>query len=178
MKRSERKWKSDKKLPRIIKINSIRGFVISVLFSDGSNRTLDFSKIFRDWNITKRSPEYKLLDLSQFKKVQLGDHTLVWNNIQARVKGLDNKLISLPYQIGADVLYELSEPDLEEIFVGAMIRRERLKAGLSQEDLGKRIGSDKHYISKVEADKFHIEISTLKKIVEGGLHKKLEIIIK
>jgi predicted transcriptional regulator len=86
----------------------------------------------------------------------------------------------MPFSVGADTLYELSEPDeiREKLSVGSLIRKERVLAGLTQEELGERIGSDKFYISKVEADHFHVEISTLRKIVEGGLHKRLEIVIR
>lgn len=174
------KWKSLKRLPRILRINSIRGFTISVLFSDGHNRVLDFEKIFKDWKVSKKDFEYKLLTLSEFKKVKLDDHTLTWTNVKIEMTNFDGKKIVLPYQIGADTLYELSEPDKarEGLPVGLLIKKERIKAGLSQEELGARIGSDKHYISKVEADQFHVEISTLRKIIEGGLHKRLQITIK
>ena len=40
------KWKSKRKLPKILKINSVKGFVISVLFSDGHSRVIDFEKVF------------------------------------------------------------------------------------------------------------------------------------
>ena len=179
-KRNKRKWKSEKRRPRILRINRISHLTISVLFSDGSNRLLDFEQIFKDWNITKKDIEYKLLGSAEFKKVKLEDFTLVWHNVTTEVDGFDDKKISLPYQIGADVLYELSEPDekRERFRIGTLIRRARIKAGMTQEELAQRIGSDKFYISKVEADQFNIEISTLRKIIEGGLHKKLEIVIK
>ncbi|MEW6469428.1 MAG: helix-turn-helix domain-containing protein [Bacteroidota bacterium] len=180
MKTKDRKWKSDKKLPKILRINRIKGFVVSVLFSDGHNRLLDFEKIFKGWKVAKKDAEYKLFDLNEFRKVKLENFTLTWNNIKTEMQGLDGKKLELPYQIGADILYELSEPDVsrEHLPLGALIRKERMKAGLTQEELAERIGADKHYISRIEADRFHIEISTLRKIIEGGLHKKLEIKIK
>ena len=174
------KWKSQRRLPKILKVNRVKGLTISVLFSNGHNRILDFDRIFKEWNITKKDAEYKLLDPDEFKKVKLVDYTLTWNNIKTEMDGFDNKKLSLPYQVGADVLYEYSIPDenRERIPVGTLIKNARIAAGLTQEELGERIGSDKTYISKVEADRFHIEISTLRKIVEGGLHKKLEISIR
>jgi|GEM_PF-515723 len=175
-----KKWKSKKKLPRILKINRVKGLTISVLFSNGHNRVLNFDKIFKNWKVAKKSLEYKLLDPIEFKKVKLEDFTLVWPNIKIELEGFDGEKMIQPYQIGADILYELSEPDeqLERFTIGSLIRKERVKAGLTQEELGERIGSDKYYISKVEADQFHVEISTLRKIIEGGLHKKMEIVIK
>jgi len=176
----ERKWKSEKKLPKILRINRVRGLLISVLFSNGHNRTLDFKEIFKKWTIRKKDKEYKLLDPAEFKRVKLEDATLTWDNVITEMKGLNGEKVHQCYQIGADILYELSESDQtrEKLPIGSLIRKARIKAGLTQQELGQRIGSDKFYISKVEAGLFHIEISTLKKIVEGGLHKKLQIQIK
>jgi len=179
-KKSAAKWKSQKRLPKILKINRVKGLTISVLFSDGHNRLLDFNEIFKQLKVTKKNKEYILLNPAEFKKVKLNDFTLTWNNVKTEVEGFDNQKLVIPYQIGADTLYEMSVPDesRETIAVGGLIRKARIEAGLSQEELGERIGSDKAYISKVEADKFHIEISTLRKIVEGGLHRRLEIVIR
>lgn len=174
------KWKSQKRLPKILKINKVKGLTISVLFSDGHNRLLDFNEIFKQWKITKKDKEYKLLNPEEFRKVKLSDFTLTWNNIKTELDGFDGEKIIIPYQVGADVLYELSIPDesREVLAIGTIIKQARIKAGLTQEELGERIGSDKAYISRVEANQFHIEFATLRKIIEGGLHKRLEIIIK
>jgi DNA-binding XRE family transcriptional regulator len=174
------KWKSRKRLPRILRINRIRGLKVSVLFSDGHNRVLDFEEIFKTWKVSKKSHEFKLLKPEEFKKVKLENHTLTWSNVTIELKNFDGKKISLPYQVGADILYELSEPDdsREGEGIGTLIKKARLKAGLTQEELGERIGSDKYYISKIESNQHHVEVTTLRKIVEGGLHKRLEIHIK
>lgn len=173
------KGKSQKRLPKILKINRIKGLTISVLFSDGHNRILDFEQIFKDWKVNKKSQEYKLLNPDEFRKVKLEDFTLLWPNVTTEIEGFGGEKIIMPYQIGADTLYELSQLDeVREHSIGELIKRERVKAGLTQEELGERIGSDKFYISRVEANRFHVEISTLIKIIEGGLHKRLEILIK
>lgn len=179
-KKMKNKWKSRKKLPRILRINRIKGLKISVLFSDGHNRVLDFEKIFAQWNITKKSYEYKLLKPEEFKKVKLEDFTLTWNNLKMEMENFDGTKISLPYQIGADNLYELSYPDesREGLGVGTLIKKARIEAGLTQEELGERIGSDKHYISKIESNQHQVEVTTLRKIIEGGLHKRLEFVIR
>ncbi|HEV7231657.1 MAG TPA: helix-turn-helix transcriptional regulator [Bacteroidia bacterium] len=173
-------WKSQKKLPRILKINRVRGLTVSVLFSNGQNRVLDFEEIFKKWKVTKKSLEYKLMNPAEFKKLKLEDYTLSWSNIRIKLDGFDGKKHIHPYQIGADVLYELSEPDenRERLTIGSMIKKERLKAGLTQTELADRIGTDKFYISRVEADQFQVEIATLRKIIEGGLHKRMEIVIR
>ena len=151
-----------------------------MLFSDGHSRVIDFEKVFREAKVSKKSREYKLLDPIEFKKVKLENFTLTWSNVKLEMDGFDGKKLVLPYQIGADTLYEFSEPDevRESLSVGTLIKKERKKAGLTQEELAERIGSDKFYISKVESDMFKIEIATLRKIIEGGLHKRLQIVIR
>jgi hypothetical protein len=76
----KRKWKSQKRLPKILRINRIKGLTISVLFSDGHNRILDFEKILKeDWKVTKKDPEFKLLDPAEFRKVKLDNFYAIFS---------------------------------------------------------------------------------------------------
>ena len=61
--------------------------------------------------------------------------------------------------------------------VGEMIKDERKKAHLTQDDLAKKTGTKKSYISRLENGKIDIQISTLFKIFEEGLGKKLGLTI-
>lgn len=61
--------------------------------------------------------------------------------------------------------------------VGEMIKNERKRAHLTQEDLAKKTGTKKSYISRLENGKIDIQISTLFKIFEEGLGKKLGLTI-
>lgn len=61
--------------------------------------------------------------------------------------------------------------------VGEMIKEERKKAHLTQDDLAKKTGTKKSYISRLENGKIDIQISTLFKIFEEGLGKKLGLTI-
>jgi transcriptional regulator with XRE-family HTH domain len=49
---------------------------------------------------------------------------------------------------------------------------------LTQEDLAQKSGTTRTYISRIENDKSDLELATLRKIIEIGLGKKLEIKIK
>jgi HTH-type transcriptional regulator / antitoxin HipB len=62
--------------------------------------------------------------------------------------------------------------------VGEMIKEERKKAHLTQDDLAKKTGTKKSYISRLENGKIDIQISTLFKILEEGLGKKLSLTIQ
>ncbi|MBK6902797.1 MAG: helix-turn-helix transcriptional regulator [Saprospirales bacterium] len=55
--------------------------------------------------------------------------------------------------------------------IGLMIKQARKEAGLTQEELARKSGTSKHYISRIENNKSDIELLTLIKIVEAGLGK-------
>ena len=174
--------KAHKRLPKILKINSInkKQLKISVLFSNGEDRILDFNKIFKsDWKVTKSDPEYKLMNPAEFEKVKIANHTLSWDNADLFITGFDGKKKKVPYEVGADTLFELSEVDEKlNISIGSLFRKARLAAKLSQEKVAELSGTSRTYITKLENDGSDVEIMTLKKIVEAGLNKHLTISIK
>jgi len=49
---------------------------------------------------------------------------------------------------------------------------------LTQQDLALKSGTSRTYISRIENDRSDLEIATLRKIIETGLGRKLEISIK
>lgn len=59
--------------------------------------------------------------------------------------------------------------------VGEMIKTERKKASLTQEDLANLTGTKKSYISRLENGKIDIQISTLFRIFEQGFGKSLSL---
>jgi DNA-binding XRE family transcriptional regulator len=174
--------KTHKRLPKILKINRIEKskLRISVLFSSGEDRILDFDRIFKkEWKTTKDDAEYLLSDPSEFAKVKLVNHTLSWNNVDLFITGLNGKKQKVPFEVGADVLYELSEVDEKlNISIGSLFKAARMAAKLSQEKVAELAGTSRTYITKLENDKQDVEIMTLKKIVEAGLNRHLSIAIK
>lgn len=56
---------------------------------------------------------------------------------------------------------------------GEMIREARKEAHMTQEALAAKTGTKKSYISRLENGKIDIQISTLFKIVEEGLGKRI-----
>ena len=57
--------------------------------------------------------------------------------------------------------------------VAELIKVARLKAKMTQEQLAERSGTKKSYISRIESGKSDIQVSTLFRILEEGLGKKV-----
>lgn len=167
------------KIPRILKIEKIDGLKIYVIFNNGETRLLDFAKILMDWNIQGSDIENKLYDEAEIKKVRLHNQTLSWNNLPTKLRDDKGQEKDYPYEIGPDVLYRLSQDsDIQIQGYGDIVRRARLKAGLTQDELAHRAGTTRFYISRFENNKSDIELSTFKRIIESGLGKRLTLQIK
>ncbi len=68
------------------------------------------------------------------------------------------------------------ECEAEAFILAERLKAERLKAGLTQEELAARIGTKKSYISRLENGKGDIQLSALFKIFQG-LGKKVSVTI-
>lgn len=167
-------------IPKILKINNQEDYKISCLFNNGESRIIDFEKFFQEKSLKKNHPARKLMaNIQEFKKVEVIGNTIGWANTGVISKDVNGEDRFYNYEIDPIVLYEFSEPDPDRSFrIGEMIRNERKKAGLTQEELARRTGTTKHYISRLENDKSDIELLTLRKIVEAGLDRKLKLKIE
>lgn len=67
------------------------------------------------------------------------------------------------------------EKGFEDFKYGVLIHQARLDQGMTQEQLAKKCGTNKGYISKVENNINDVRLSTLQRIVEVGLGGKLEL---
>ena len=61
--------------------------------------------------------------------------------------------------------------------LGEILKEERKKAKLTQEQLAEKTGTKKSYISRIEAGKSDIQLSTFSRIIEVGLNKRINISI-
>jgi DNA-binding XRE family transcriptional regulator len=164
-------------IKRIVKIHGITGYKVYCLFNTGESRVIDFEKVFDAWKIKPGDLEYPLkASQSAFAQAELTDGALTWKNIVIESVDEHGDKIVHPYEIDPIVCYELSEEDsARSLAIGLMIKQARKEMGLTQEELARKSGTTKHYISKVENDKSGIELSTLLRIIEGGLGKRLEL---
>ena len=168
------------KIPRILKINWIKGLSISVVFNNGESRIVDFKKVFKKLEINNDSPIMILKDSDEFAKVELKNNTLSWSNVEQFITDKNSKKVKAPFEIGADVLLKYSSTEVTGIAskIGRLVRDTRMKSGLTQKELAIKSGTSRNYISRIENDRSDIELDTLRKIIETGLGKHLEINVK
>ena len=65
------------------------------------------------------------------------------------------------------------EEESQMFIISEMLKFARKEANLTQEQLAERAGTKKSYISKIENGKGNIQLSTLIRIFEQGLNKKI-----
>ena len=59
-----------------------------------------------------------------------------------------------------------------------VLQEARLKRGFTQEQVAKKCGTSKGYISKIENNIKDVRLSTLQKIIETGLEGRMQLSIK
>jgi DNA-binding XRE family transcriptional regulator len=167
-------------MPRILKINWIKGLSISVVFNNGESRIIDFKRIFKRLEINNNSPYMVLKNADEFAKAELRNNTLSWSNVEQFITDKNGKKVKVPFEIGADVLLKYSSTEVTGITskIGRLVRDTRIKSGLTQKELAIKSGTSRNYISRIENDRSDIELGTLRKIIETGLGKQLEINVK
>lgn len=165
------------KIPRILKINWISELSISVVFNNGEDRVVDFKALLDNLKLNENSPARILYEEDELAKVELENNTLSWNNVEQYITLKDGKKAKMPFQIGADTLLKYSVPEnsRSEFDLGSMIKEARRSLGLTQNELAIKSGTSRTYISRLENDKSDIELGTLRKIIETGLGKKLDM---
>lgn len=65
------------------------------------------------------------------------------------------------------------EEGAQMFIVGEMLKEARKEANLTQEQLAEKAGTKKSYISKLENGKGNIQLSTLIRIFEQGLNRRI-----
>ena len=59
--------------------------------------------------------------------------------------------------------------------IGELIKEERKQANMTQEQLAEKIGAKKSFISRIENGHSDIQLSTLFKLIELGLGRRLNL---
>jgi len=168
------------KIPRILKINWIKNLSVSVVFNNGESRIIDFRSVLDSLNLSEDSPARILYNADEFSKAEIANNTLSWDNVEQYITMRNREKMKMPFQIGPDCLlkYSHSEKSELELKIGRLIKESRMALGLTQEELALMSGTSRTYISRIENDKSDVELGTLRKIIETGLGKRLDIMIR
>jgi len=87
-----------------------------------------------------------------------------------------NELIDIEYGIKGSPTRDLFDAETQAFCLAETLREERLRAGLTQQQLADKIGSKKAYISRIESGKTDIQLSTLFRLFEG-LGKRVSVAV-
>jgi HTH-type transcriptional regulator/antitoxin HipB len=94
------------------------------------------------------------------------------NKITTFNKHLDNEYgkIGVPAR-------DIYEQEFEAFKLGVMLQEMRKKQKMTQEQLAKKCGTTKTYISRIENDASDIRLSTLMRIIQEGLGGHLRLTV-
>ncbi len=88
-----------------------------------------------------------------------------------------NELLDIEYgKIGVKKRDEF-ETEAQYFVISEMLKAARREANLTQEQLAEKVGTKKSYISRLENGKCDIQLSTLYRIFEDGLGKRITLLI-
>lgn len=169
-----------KRLPRIVRIISVRNFIIRSLWNNGEVRDIDFKPMIESWKKSNEDLYEPLYSPKIFKSVAVSDeHTLCWPAIKIKVtfKGITKET---PLDMDPDVLYENSKliRRYERPNIGHILKTARENAGLSQSEVAINSGTSRTYISRIENEHSDIQFDVFYKIVRLGIGKDLKVSIE
>jgi len=65
----------------------------------------------------------------------------------------------------------------KSFMIGELLKEVRVNAHMTQEELAKKSGTKKSYISRLENGKIDIQVSTLFRIIENGLGRQVKLTV-
>jgi DNA-binding XRE family transcriptional regulator len=78
-----------------------------------------------------------------------------------------DELLNVEYGEPGTEARKLFDDETQAFCLAQTLKEERLRAGLTQEQLAERIGTKKTYISRIENGKSDVQLNTLFRIFEG-----------
>ena len=85
-------------------------------------------------------------------------------------------LLQIKYGAVGEKKRDEFETKAQYFVISEMLKETRLEAKMTQEQLAEKVGTKKSYISRLENGKCDIQLSTLYKIFEFGLGKKVNLL--
>lgn len=92
--------------PKVERILNRNGYQLSLLFTHGEERLVDFREFFSSDRVYEK---ILLENIDQFDQVQVEDDTLVWPKLGYWSEGVDGEQQFMYYDIDPALLYEAGE---------------------------------------------------------------------
>lgn len=98
--------------------------------------------------------------------------------IQDKIRNAKNfdELLDIKYGKTGSEKRENFEEKAQYFVISEMLKEARKEANMTQEQLADKIGTKKSYISRLENGKCDIQLSTLYRIFEFGLGKRINLL--
>jgi len=98
------------------------------------------------------------------------------NEAIRKAKNFD-EILDIQYgKVGTEVRNEFEE-NAQYFVISELLKDARREANMTQEELANKIGTKKSYISRLENGKCDIQLSTLYRIFEFGLGRRINLLI-
>ncbi len=89
-----------------------------------------------------------------------------------------DELLDIKYgKIGSEIRDQFEEK-AQYFVISEMLKQARKEANMTQQQLAEKVGTKKSYISRLENGKCDIQLSTLYRIFEFGLGKRVNLIFR
>jgi HTH-type transcriptional regulator / antitoxin HipB len=88
-----------------------------------------------------------------------------------------DELLDIKYGKVGSPVRDAHDAKANYFVISEMLKEARREANITQEELAQRIGTKKSYISRLENGKVDIQLSTLFRIFETGLRRKIHFSI-
>jgi len=88
------------------------------------------------------------------------------------------ELLNIKYGKVGEKERDAFEEKAQYFVISEMLKEARKEAKLTQEQLAQKIGTKKSYISRLENGKCDIQLSTLYRIFEDGLGRRISLIFE
>lgn len=151
----------------IIDILAVEPYRILTRWSNGEIRQNDYTAQIAEWRQSENPMYRQLSDWNNFRQVVNNDGVLSWPSVRVEFN-LGDGPRNEPFEFDPITTYEASQLLTNTIHldesVGRTLVKARQQANLTQEELARRIGSSKQYISKIERGVVQPQTDTLQRI--------------
>ncbi len=154
-------------VPEIVSVLSVLPYRIVTLWSNGEVRENDYATDIEQWGKSDNPIYQQLARWDDFKSVRATEGRLEWPTVrfQFTFDGVErDEAIDFDRLVTYQESRLLDVAMLDSQTLGETISQARHQARISQQDLARRIGSTKQYVSKVERNVVVPKTDTLQRM--------------